>query len=299
MDWINLAWLGLGAGSGLTSIWFWQKNRRLERQIAQFQSVARDQEALQARFKQLELAYQMATEMGQFKGGFLARTSHELRSPLNGLIGMHQLILSNLCDSPEEEREFLEQAGTSALKMIQVLDAILDVAKVQHGTATSRLQPVQLAPLFHDVHALTTLQARDRNIRLHILPPDPELYVLADPIRLQQVLVTLVDDAIQHMSEGKIQVSVQPSQVDNLVHIWIDDQRLASDRSEAIALLQTPPDPELTIPSPGMNLLTSQLLLQHMQGQLEILAVNPDDPTSPTRIQCSLAIVEKQEAEKL
>jgi signal transduction histidine kinase len=84
---------------------------------------------LKEELKQTQLAYEMAKEMSQFKAGFLARTSHELRSPLSSLIGLHQLILQDLCDSPEEERQFVAQANTSALKMVKVLDDLVKVSK--------------------------------------------------------------------------------------------------------------------------------------------------------------------------
>ncbi|GBF84663.1 histidine kinase dimerization/phospho-acceptor domain-containing protein [Aphanothece sacrum] len=67
-------------------------------------------EALKQELEQTKLAYQMAVQLSQFKSGFLAKTSHELRSPLSTLMGLHQLILSDLCENHEEEREFIEQA---------------------------------------------------------------------------------------------------------------------------------------------------------------------------------------------
>jgi signal transduction histidine kinase len=84
----------------------------------------------------------MAKEMSQFKAGFLARTSHELRSPLSSLIGLHQLILADLCDSPEEAREFVAQANASALKMVKLLDEVIAVSKTEHGTNRLELRSV-------------------------------------------------------------------------------------------------------------------------------------------------------------
>ncbi|MEQ8958292.1 MAG: histidine kinase dimerization/phospho-acceptor domain-containing protein, partial [Coleofasciculus sp. C2-GNP5-27] len=87
--------------------------------VQETESVQEDQlESLKQELEQTRLAYQMAHEMSLYKGGFLARTSHELRSPLSSLMGMHQLILSDLCDSPEEAKEFVAQAHTSAQKMV-------------------------------------------------------------------------------------------------------------------------------------------------------------------------------------
>jgi histidine kinase (EC 2.7.3.-) len=137
----------VGFGLGLAVGWIrWLSSRKKQPQI----SSPSNQKSVQPDCSpsDLELAYKMATEMSQFKGGYLARISHELRSPLNGLIGMHQLILSDLCDSPEEEREFITQANVSARKMVEVLDRILDVARVQHGTVRLEIQAVPLAQVF-------------------------------------------------------------------------------------------------------------------------------------------------------
>ncbi|HAA29801.1 MAG TPA: histidine kinase, partial [Cyanobacteria bacterium UBA8553] len=116
-----------------------------------------DQENLQPlkeELKQTQLAYQMAQQISQFKGGFLARTSHELRSPLSSLIGMHQLILNDLCDSPEEEREFVAQANNSAKKMVKLLDELIAVAKMEHGKTRLETRSLPLTKVFEDVHIL-------------------------------------------------------------------------------------------------------------------------------------------------
>jgi len=241
----------------------------------------------------LQLAYQLAMAMSQFKGGFLARTSHELRSPLNGLIGMQQLILQDLCDSPEEEREFIEQANQSALKMIKVLDNVLDVARLEHGTIKMELQPLQLAALLQAVYDLTYLQAADRNLKLHLILPEPDLYVLADPRRLRQVLLHLVDTLMVQMTEGRIQVSVQAAT--GYARIWIDSDR-AIDLSEPIDLLHLPSEPTAAIPSPGLNLLTLQILVSLMQGTLTLLAPAAETAADEAdnlqaRVQCSIPLV--------
>ena len=96
------------------------------------------------------------------------------------MIGTLQLILSDLCDDPAEEREFVEQAHVAALKLVKLIDEIIFVAKTEHGTDRMDIEPIQLAKVFDEVDDLTYLQAANRGIRLEILPPDPGIYVLAD-----------------------------------------------------------------------------------------------------------------------
>ena len=253
--------------------------------------------ALKEELLRTQLAYRMATEMCQFKAGFLARISHELRSPINSLIGLQQLILSDLCEDPAEEREFVAQANASAMRMVALLDAILNVARTEYGTNRLNIEPVQLARVLADVGELTRLQAADRNLPLDIDKPDPEIYVLADSHWIKQVLMNLVDTPLKLMREGSVCVSVHADPSAGYVHIQIEDQRPSSAWSEPIDLLQSAPKTDEqpngnSILSPGLNLLVNQTLLELMKGRLELLAVpSPNQESNLTRIQCSIPLV--------
>jgi signal transduction histidine kinase len=290
MTWMNVLWLLVGLAIGVCI-----PRRQGAPESLPLAPTAPDPKTA-AQLRQLQLAYQRATEMSQFKAGFLARISHELRSPLNGMIGMHQLILTGLCDNPEEEREFIEQAHDSAFKMIKVLDAILEVSKAETGTAELAIQPVQLLDLLQQVDTQTHLLAKNRNLHFQIEYPEPDLYVLADPHSLRQVLVSLITAAIAEGRDGAITLSIDPSldtatQPERL-HLWIDEPRPFSCWSEAIDLLQTPLPQDQAVPSPGLNLLANQTLLDLMQGRLEILAL-PEG----SRIRCSIPVVIPDESE--
>lgn len=253
-----------------------------------------DLKPLEEELRQTQLAYQMAKEMSEFKAGFLARTSHELRSPLSSLMGMHQLILSDLCDSPEEEREFIAQANASAQKMVKLLDEVIAVAKTEHGTNYLEIRPLSLTKMFEDLHRLTHMQAANRNLRLSIVPPEREVHVLADPRRFRQVLVGLVDTAIAQIEDGSIRVSTDSSPDPQEVHIWIDIQCPNSVWSEAVDLLAEVPDvanlDESSSISPGLTLLMVQNLVDAMQGRLEVLAAPEDSQDNLTRLQCSMPL---------
>lgn len=300
MDWTNVIWLGLGFGFGGMVGAQWQAKRRTRPADSPLpippphppDAHILPPNPSPEQVQQLQLAYHMLTEMSQFKGGFLARVSHELRSPLNGLIGMHQLILTDLCDTPEEEREFIAQANTSAQKMVKVLDEILEVARLQHGTMKVDLQPIQLAGVMTDVYNLTCLPAQDRNVRLQLLPVDPTIYVRADLLRLRQVLLHLVDAAVQRLPEDPIVVSVEASPATGHVCIRVNDHCPAGDRSEPIHLLDAEPGNGDPIPSPGLTLLADQILLQLMQGRLEVIPADPSVAEGAfTQIQCVMPMI--------
>ncbi len=266
-------------------------------------SLSSELQPLEEELKQTQLAYEMAKEMSQFKGGFLARTAHELRSPLSSVIGMHQLILSDLCDSPEEAREFVAQANTSALKMVKLLDEVIDVAKTEHGTNRLELRSLPLTQVFEDVYRLTHMQAANNNLQFELVPPDPDIYVLADSRRFRQVLIGIVDAAIAQLSErkeGSIKVWVTPASESQEVCIWIDVQCPTTDWSETVDLLSQTPEAkeqqsQTSNASSGLTLLMVQTLVEVMQGRLEMLPISNEESTASstenfTRLRCSMPL---------
>lgn len=285
----NWIYLGVGLGLGVGSGWLFKRSKEPndKHQVLD----------LSEQLKQTQLAYQLAHQMSQFKAGFLARTSHELRSPLNSLIGLHQLILSDLCDDPAEEREFVAQAHQSALKVVKLMDEILEVARTEHGTNQLEIQPLQLAQVLQEVYKLTYMLAANRNLHLQLSPPEPEIYILADPRWLRQVLVNLVDTCIAQIEEGSIWISAQPIPATGSVHICLDVPLPASAWSEPVDLMQsehTPSSPlkENAVSSTGLRLLLNQTLLELMKGHLEVFPVPTDaDESSFSRIQLTVPLV--------
>ncbi len=301
INWTN--WLYLGAGMALGTGLCWLFVRKSNAIVSSSTVTPKEQQLLQ-QLQELQLAYQMVWEMSQFKAGFLARTTHELRSPLNGLIGLHQLILSDLCDDQEEEREFIAQAHERALKLLKLIDEILRVARTDHGSSKLDIQPLPLAEVLQEVYQLIYLLAANRNFPLQVLPADPDIYVVADPKWLRQVLVNLVDTAITQMQEGSICISSHVSSSSNSVNIWLDIPANALPWSESIDFIksidfvnsedklhQTGKE-HLTL-SPGMKLLLNQTLLETMGGKLEIVSSpnNQEAADQFTRLQISIPLL--------
>ncbi|ELS04184.1 histidine kinase [Xenococcus sp. PCC 7305] len=237
-------------------------------------------EDLKEELKQTQLAYQMAAQMSQFKAGFLARTSHELRSPLSSLIGLHQLILSDLCDSPEEQKEFIAQAYRSALKLMKLIDEIVAVAKTEYGTNKLHLEKLQLAEVFTSIYNLTHLQAANRNLKLEVIPPEYSLYINADRVRIIQSITNIIDSGISLVESGTIKVISSCLAEQNLVKIdiyfdcssklWQAEEQKLIDPTKSNNLEEIRDFIEEIGLSPKMKLLLSQTLVETMGGSLEL-----------------------------
>ncbi|MBE8966654.1 HAMP domain-containing histidine kinase [Nostocales cyanobacterium LEGE 12452] len=299
MNWSNWIYLGAGIALGMVFRQLFGRSSNVSSSSSPVAPLAQqDMSLISQQLQQTQLAYLMAREMSQFKAGFLARTTHELRSPFNGLIGLHQLILSDLCENPAEEREFIAQAHERTLKLLKLMDEILNVARAEHGTNKLDIQPRPLAQILDEVHDLTYMLAANRNFPLKFLPTDSEIYVLTDYLCLRQVLISLIDIAITQMEEGSICISTSTLPTNNFVNIWLDLPTHAIPSSEPIDLLKfedrlTPIDQKNAVLSPGMRLLINQTLLEVMGGKLEILpsTIVKEPLQQLTRLQISIPLV--------
>ncbi|PPS43301.1 ATP-binding protein [Chroococcidiopsis sp. TS-821] len=160
-------------------------------------------------YKELELARQQAEEASRLKSEFLANTSHEIRTPLNGMIGFLKLILEGMADDPQEQQEFIQEAYSSAIHLLDIINDILDIAKIEAGKMELELGPVKLDELFVAVEEFTRTQAEQKNLSFHIYMPDTsdEIILHGNYQRLKQVLLNLVSNALKFTHEGGITIS--------------------------------------------------------------------------------------------
>lgn len=160
-------------------------------------------------YRQLEEARQQAEEASRLKSEFLANTSHELRTPLNGMLGFLKLVLEGMADDPEEQEEFIQEAYRSGLHLLNIINDILDIAKIEAGKMELELGQVRLNELFNDLEDFTRTQAEQKGLSLQIqLPPTAdEIIVLGNYQRLLQVMLNLVGNAIKFTHEGGVTIS--------------------------------------------------------------------------------------------
>jgi signal transduction histidine kinase len=167
--------------------------------------------SLLQKHRELEEARRQAEEASRLKSEFLANTSHELRTPLNGMIGFLKLILDGMADDPEEQNEFIYEAYRSALHLLNIINDVLDIAKIEAGKLQIELSPVKLDDLLSDVEDFTRGQVQQKNLSFEVQKPptDDEIILFGNYQRLLQVMLNLVGNAIKFTNEGGITISVE------------------------------------------------------------------------------------------
>lgn len=235
--------------------------------------------------RDLQLAYQRLLALERFKSGFLARTSHELRSPINTIVSLHQLILEDLCEGPEEEKAFVEQSKDAALKMLSLFDRITAVSKLDVGREPAKIEAVDLSLLLPEIEMLTTLQAANQNIRYTVTSPADEVEIKTDAKWLKNIVVSLIQETIPNAKQ--VTLSVETTGVEttaNTIEIVLTCDRSAPQLQAELATIQqatalpessssAPPhqlDPSRIELSTGLVLATADIALPLINGTFAI-----------------------------
>ena len=159
--------------------------------------------------RSLEHANLELDRASRMKSEFLANTSHELRTPLNAIMGFLRLVLDGLCDDPGEEREFLQNALDSAHSLLNLINDLLDSARIEAGNMEVQLVEVNVPQVFQAVGKLTQIQVDQKNLSLSFTPSQGKMMVRADPGKFQQVLVNLVANAVKFTQQGEVRVKAR------------------------------------------------------------------------------------------
>ncbi|MEO5616926.1 MAG: ATP-binding protein, partial [Candidatus Eisenbacteria bacterium] len=231
-------------------------------------------------------------EASRLKSEFLANTSHELRTPLNGMIGFLQLVLDGLCDSKDEERDFLQKALHCSRHLLGLINDVLDIAKIEAGKLTLELARVDVGQLFDEVYTVTHVQAAQKGVKIHFEPPPGDAPgVRGDFGKIKQVLINLVGNSLKFTPSGTITVraSAHPEPGHYIFEVVDTGIGIPLERQQAIfeKFIQGDGSTTRKYGGTGLGLAITRSLVELMGG---VIGVNSEGAGEGTRMYFSLPI---------
>ncbi|MBI4872679.1 MAG: PAS domain-containing protein [Candidatus Riflebacteria bacterium] len=158
----------------------------------------------------LEEKARLVAEADRLKSEFLATTSHDLRTPLNSMLGFLKLVLEDTCASREEEHSLLAHAYHAGTQLVGLLNDILDLAKIEAGNVPLDLVAVDAGKMFAEVDAIARVLAQEKGLEFTCgIADGAPTSVLSDPVRLHRVLLNLVVNAIKYTPAGSVRLGLR------------------------------------------------------------------------------------------
>ncbi|MEA5564510.1 ATP-binding protein [Anabaena sp. UHCC 0399] len=162
---------------------------------------------LKAWSEEIETAWKEAKTANQIKSQFLATTSHELRNPLNIIINSIRFVKDDMCDSREEELEFLERADETAIHLLGIINDLLDISKIEAGKLSVVTEPLDFRQILLEVINLQSVNVQHKGLQLKTNLGTEIIPVKADAAKLKQVLINIIGNATKFTDEGGITIS--------------------------------------------------------------------------------------------
>lgn len=230
---------------------------------------------LEEKEKLLRQMMEEAEEANVAKSTFLSNMSHEIRTPMTAILGFTEVLKRGVNLSPEDTKRHLGTISRSGQHLLELINDVLDLSKVESGAMDVESIPTTIGPLAYEVVKVLKVKADEKSIYLdlNITTPMPA-HVLSDPSRLRQIMTNLVGNAIKFTEEGGVKLDISHDVDKQLVLIAVIDTGIGMNDAQQATIFDafTQADSSITrrFGGTGLGLSISRKLAEALGGAVEV-----------------------------
>ncbi|WP_420872719.1 ATP-binding protein [Parabacteroides bouchesdurhonensis] len=214
---------------------------------------------------ELREAKEKAEQSDRLKSAFLANMSHEIRTPLNAIVGFSGLLMST--DDPSEKEEYINIINSNNDLLLQLINDILDLAKIEAGTLEFIDSDVDVNQLFSDIEQTSRLKAAD-GVQISFVEKIPHAIIVTDRNRLSQVITNFINNAIKFTKEGSIQFGYHKQE--DSIYFFVKDTGCGIAEDQVDSVFNRFVKLNSFAQGTGLGLSICQMIIKRLGGEIGV-----------------------------